>query len=89
MPRIRVSVPSRFCKLDTVTSLSFRLLPSAGDQSGYAVQNMVPPCPSGARRVIRREDNEDWADAKPGPAIDERPPEPGGVLFGRCRGART
>lgn len=53
----------RFCKLDTVTSLSFRPLPSAGDQYDYAVQNMGLLCPSGARRVIRREDNEDWANA--------------------------
>lgn len=50
----------RFCKLDTITSLAFRPLPLAGNQHDYAVLNMGLFCPSGARRVIRRQDNEDW-----------------------------
>ncbi|MFZ2754634.1 MAG: hypothetical protein WAZ48_14470 [Lysobacteraceae bacterium] len=53
----------RFCKLDTTTSLLFRPLPSGGNEYDYAVQNMGIFCPSGARRVFRREDNEDWANA--------------------------
>lgn len=50
----------RHCKLDTVTSLNFRPLPQPGNQYDYAVLNMGLFCPSGARRVIRRHDNEDW-----------------------------
>jgi hypothetical protein len=48
----------RFCKLDTFTSLNFRPLPVAGDNYDYSVLNMGVLCPSGARRVVRVEENE-------------------------------
>lgn len=48
----------RFCKLDTITALSYRPLPKAGDSNDYAVLNMGILCPSGARRVLRIEENE-------------------------------
>ncbi|GAB3351900.1 hypothetical protein [Lysobacter tyrosinilyticus] len=53
----------RFCKLDAAKSLSFRPLPKAGDMYDYAVLNMGILCPSGARRVIRVEEDEVWRNA--------------------------
>ncbi|TXH72711.1 MAG: hypothetical protein E6Q88_05930 [Lysobacteraceae bacterium] len=53
----------RFCKLDTITALSYRPLPKEGDAHDYAVLNMGILCPSGARRVIRVEENEIWRNA--------------------------
>lgn len=50
----------RFCKLDTITSLLFRPLPTPGNQYDYEVLELGLFCPSGARRVIRYQDNEDW-----------------------------
>ncbi len=50
----------RFCKLDTLTSLLYRPLPKQGDEYDYAVLNMGLLCPSGARRVLRVEENEIW-----------------------------
>lgn len=52
-----------FCRLDLVTSLQYRPLNLAGNQYDYAVLNMGIFCPSGARRVHRRQDNEDWNNA--------------------------
>jgi hypothetical protein len=53
----------RFCKLDPITSLNFRPLPKAGDQYDYSLVNMGVFCPSGARRVVRVEENEIWRNA--------------------------
>jgi hypothetical protein len=53
----------RFCKLDTITSLAYRPLPKTGDEYDYAVLNMGIFCPSGARRVLRIEENELWKNA--------------------------
>ncbi|MGH8080573.1 MAG: hypothetical protein ACREP7_08365 [Lysobacter sp.] len=53
----------RFCKVDTVKSLSYRPLPSAGNQYDYAVLNMGVFCPSGARRYTRVQENEIWRNA--------------------------
>jgi hypothetical protein len=50
----------RFCRLDMLNSLSFRPLAKAGDEADYAVLNMGLLCPSGARRVLRVEENELW-----------------------------
>ena len=53
----------RFCKLDTFTSFLYRPLAKAGDDHDYAVLNMGVLCPSGARRVLRVEENELWRNA--------------------------
>ena len=53
----------RFCKLDTITSPAYRPLPKTGDEHDYAVVNMGLLCPSGARRVLRIEENELWRNA--------------------------
>jgi len=53
----------RFCKVDTVRALSFRPLPSTGNQHDYAVLNMGVFCPSGARRYTRVQENEIWRNA--------------------------
>ncbi len=53
----------RFCKLDTFTSLNFRPLPKTGDEHDYSVVNMGILCPSGARRLVRVEENELWRNA--------------------------
>ncbi|TXH73838.1 MAG: hypothetical protein E6Q88_04940 [Lysobacteraceae bacterium] len=53
----------RFCRLDLNASLAFRPLPLGGDQYDYAVLNMGIFCPSGARRIRRYHDNEDWNNA--------------------------
>ncbi len=50
----------RFCKLDPIKSLGFRPLRPVGDSYDYSVVNMGILCPSGARRVIRVEENEIW-----------------------------
>ncbi|UXI70247.1 hypothetical protein [Tahibacter amnicola] len=50
----------RFCKLDELDSLSFRPLPTAGDDNDYSVLNMGALCPSGGRRVMRMEEGEVW-----------------------------
>ena len=50
----------RFCKIDTVTSLRYRPLPKTGNEHDYAVLNMGVLCPSGARRVLRVEEDEIW-----------------------------
>jgi hypothetical protein len=49
----------RFCRLDTRSSLAYLPLPFSGNQYDYAVLNMGLFCPSGARRVMRYQDNED------------------------------
>jgi hypothetical protein len=48
----------RFCKLDFLTSLNFRPLQKGGDEHDYSVVNMGIFCPSGARRLIRVQENE-------------------------------
>jgi hypothetical protein len=53
----------RFCKLDALSSLNFRPLKQSGDQYDYAVVNMGLLCPSGARRYVRVEHNENWRNA--------------------------
>lgn len=53
----------RFCRLDPITSLLFRPLPRGGDEHDYAVVNMGILCPSGARRLVRVEENELWRNA--------------------------
>jgi hypothetical protein len=53
----------RFCKLDPITSLNFRPIDKVGDQMDYSVVNMGIFCPSGARRLVRVEENEIWRNA--------------------------
>ena len=53
----------RFCKLDSITSLGFRPLSKAGDHHDYSVVNMGIFCPSGARRLVRVQENEIWRNA--------------------------
>lgn len=53
----------RFCKLDPITSLTFRPIDKVGDNVDYSVVNMGILCPSGARRLIRVEENEIWRNA--------------------------
>jgi hypothetical protein len=53
----------RFCKLDPITSLTFRPIDKVGDVLDYAVLNMGVLCPSGATRLIRVEENEIWRNA--------------------------
>lgn len=53
----------RYCRIDTVASLSFRPLQPRGDRYDYAVLKLGPFCPSGGRRVVRRQNNEVFAPA--------------------------
>jgi hypothetical protein len=50
----------RFCRLDMLRSLQYRPLSKEGNETDYAVLNMGLLCPSGARRVLRIEENELW-----------------------------
>jgi hypothetical protein len=53
----------RFCKLPAIHSMLFRPLAQSGDSYDYSVVNMGILCPSGARRLIRVEENELWRNA--------------------------
>ncbi|MEG3791663.1 hypothetical protein V1318_16200 [Lysobacter sp. CCNWLW3] len=53
----------RFCRLSWDASFAFKPLANWGNQYDYAVQNLGMFCPPGSRRVLRRHDNEDWANA--------------------------
>lgn len=48
----------RYCVIDSLRALSFRPLPQRGSKYDYAVLNLGVFCPSGARRVVRRQHNE-------------------------------
>ncbi|MEH6417070.1 hypothetical protein [Pseudomonas sp. CGJS7] len=50
----------RFCRVPDKSTLAFRPLPKAGDHHDYAVLKLGVFCPSGARTVIRRQNNEIW-----------------------------
>ena len=51
----------RFCRLSLKATSDFRPLPIMGDDYDYSVLSLGLLCPSGARRVWRRHDNEDSA----------------------------
>ncbi|MGO1072025.1 hypothetical protein [Lysobacter sp. CA199] len=50
----------RYCRVDSYKSLSYRPLPYAGNRYDYSVLNLGVFCPSGARRVMRFQENEIW-----------------------------
>ncbi|QWP78403.1 hypothetical protein J5226_08430 [Lysobacter sp. K5869] len=50
----------RYCRIDDSRSLSFRPLPNGGNAYDYSVLKLGVFCPSGARTVIRRQNNENW-----------------------------
>lgn len=50
----------RYCRVNDGNSLSFRPLPNGGNRYDYAVLKLGVFCPSGARTVIRRQNNEIW-----------------------------
>ncbi|MBX9400276.1 hypothetical protein K4L06_03070 [Lysobacter sp. BMK333-48F3] len=50
----------RYCRIDSLRALSYRPLPYFGNQYDYSVLSLGALCPSGARRVIRLQENELW-----------------------------
>jgi len=50
----------RYCRVDDLKSLSFRPLPYGGNRYDYSVLKLGVFCPSGARTVQRRQNNENW-----------------------------
>lgn len=48
----------RYCRVDSLTALSFRPLPNGGNRYDYATLKLGVFCPSGGRRVVRRQNNE-------------------------------
>lgn len=50
----------RYCRIDSLRAMSYRPLPYQGNRYDYAVLNLGAFCPSGARRVMRHQQNELW-----------------------------